>query len=339
MMRKFMIESLKFWAKEYHVDGFRFDLMGIHDIVTMNEISRELKAINPSIILYGEGWAAGPSPLPESERSTKANTSQLNHIVASSDDLRDGVKGSVFLDEETGFASGRAEAKESIKFGIVGATPHPQIDYSKVNYSKAPWTNSPEQCINYVSCHDNLTLWDKIDISRPEASEQEKIEMHKLANIIVLTSQGIPFLHGGVEFLRSKGGDHNSFESLDSINSIKWEQKDQYPEVYEYYRSMIALRKAHPAFRMTDVEELQEKLIFMEDVNPHLLGYWLNDHTNGDSWQRIGVYFNGGAEPIEVELPAGAWTWAVGQGKANLNQKITEKRIELAPYSATIIHN
>ncbi len=339
MMRKFMIESLKYWAREYHIDGFRFDLMGIHDIETMNEISKELKLINPSIILYGEGWTAGLSPLPESKRALKANTSQLKQIAAFSDDLRDGIKGSVFIDDETGFATGLASAKESVKFGVVGATPHPQVNYSLVNYSKSPWAATPEQCINYVSCHDNLTLWDKIDLSRPEATKEEKIEMHKLANTIVLTSQGIPFLHGGVELLRSKNGDHNSFESPDAINSIKWEQKDEYPEVYEYYRSIIALRKTHPAFRMTDPIEVRENLIFMEEENPNILGYWLKNHANRDSWDTIGVYFNGGEEEIEVKLPEGNWTTVVSHGKANLNQTVIANQIVVAPYSATIIHN
>lgn len=339
MMRKFIVESLKYWAEEYHIDGFRFDLMGIHDIETMNLISRELKAINPSIILYGEGWTAGSSPLDESKRAVKANTKQLNQIAAFSDDLRDGIKGSVFVDKETGFATGLATAKESIKFGVVGAINHPQIDYSNVNYSNKPWANTPEQCINYVSCHDNLTLWDKISISRPDATEAEKIEMHKLANTMVLTSQGVPFLHGGVELLRSKNGDHNSFESPDAINSIKWEQKDKYPEVYQYYRSMIALRKTHPAFRMTDPDQIQEKLTFMKEVSPHLLGYRLAKHANGDSWNTICVYFNGGAEDIEVELPDGNWTTVVSGGEADLNEVVIENRIIVSPYSATIVHN
>ncbi len=339
MMRKFMIESLRYWVEEYHIDGFRFDLMGIHDMETMNLIAKELKRINPSIILYGEGWTAGPSPLAESKRAIKANTHQLNQIAAFSDDLRDGIKGSVFVDKETGFATGLAKAKESVKFGIVASTEHPQVNYADVNYSNKPWASTPEQCINYVSCHDNLTLWDKIDISRSDATVEEKIAMHKLANTIVLTSQGIPFLHGGVEFLRSKGGDHNSFESPDSINSIKWEQKDEHADVYEYYRSMIALRKSHPAFRMKDPEEIGEKLVFMEEEHPHLLGYWLKDHANGEQWNTIGVYFNGGAEPIEVNLPKGKWTVVVFEGKTNLNERITGNRIVVGPYSATIIHN
>lgn len=339
MMRKFMIESLRYWTEEYHIDGFRFDLMGIHDMETMNLIAKELKAINPSIILYGEGWTAGQSPLAEDKRAVKANTYQLDQIAAFSDDLRDGIKGSVFEDEETGFATGLARAKESVKFGIVASTDHPQVQYADVNYSNKPWANSPEQCINYVSCHDNLTLWDKIKISRPDATEEEKMAMHKLANTIVLTSQGIPFLHGGVEFLRSKAGDHNSYESPDAINSIKWEQKDEYVDVYEYHRSMIALRKAHPAFRMNDADEIRKKLVFMEDENPHLLGYWIKENANGDQWNAIGVYFNGGAEPVEVKLPPGDWTLVVGHGKADLREKVTKNSLVIAPYTAAIIHD
>lgn len=339
MMRKFMIESLKHWVEEYHIDGFRFDLMGIHDITTMNQISRELKAINPSILLYGEGWTAGSSPLPVAQQALKHNATQLQGIAVFSDDMRDGLKGSVFEDDETGFVSGLSAARESIKFGIVAATAHPQLDYSSVNYSKKPWANKPEQCINYVSCHDNHTLWDKLDISRPDASKEEKIAMHKLANTIVLTSQGIPFLHGGVELLRSKDGVHNSFESPDAVNSIKWQQKDEYDEVFQYYQSLIALRKAHPAFRMTDPEEIREKLVFIDPTDPHLLGYWLKENANDDSWNKIGIFFNGGPESLRVALPAGDWIVAVDKGHAYLKETVIEGQVEVAPYSATIIHN
>ncbi|MGZ8559499.1 MAG: type I pullulanase, partial [Chitinophagaceae bacterium] len=203
MMRKFMLESLMYWVKEYHIDGFRFDLMGVHDIETMNIIAKELRSIKPDILLYGEGWTAGASPLPDSVRALKKYVYKLDNIAVFSDDIRDGIKGSVFEYKEKGFASGRPGMEESIKFGIVASCKHPQVDYSKVNYSKAPYAKQPSNTITYTECHDNHVLWDKLAISATDASEAERKEMHKLALSIVLTSQGISFLHAGSEFLRS----------------------------------------------------------------------------------------------------------------------------------------
>src|SRR5437868_6636505 len=158
MMRKFMLESVLYWAKEYHIDGFRFDLMGVHDIETMNLISRELHKIKPGIIIYGEGWTAGSSPLPDSLRVLKQNASKLDRIAVFSDDIRDGIKGSVFDAADRGFATGKPGMEESIKFGIVASCQHPQVDYSKVNYSKAPYANYHGNTITYAECHDNNTL-------------------------------------------------------------------------------------------------------------------------------------------------------------------------------------
>lgn len=221
MMRKFMLESLKYWVKEYHVDGFRFDLMGIHDIETMNLISNELRAIKPDILLYGEGWTAGSSPLPDSLRALKKNVYQLSNIAVFSDDLRDAIKGSVFEQLDRGFATGKAGMEESIKFGITAACQHPQIDYSKVNYSKGPYAKNPSQVISYVDCHDNNILWDKLAISNASDTMLARKEMQKLALTIVLTSQGIPFLHAGTEFLRSKKGWKTlSIHPMKSIKSI-----------------------------------------------------------------------------------------------------------------------
>lgn len=338
MMRKFMVESLKFWVQEYHIDGFRFDLMGIHDLETMDNIAKELKELDPSIFLYGEGWTAGPSPLPAHQQAVKANALRMPHIAVFSDDMRDGIKGSVFEYDEPGFASGSKETQESVKFGIVGSIKHPQVNYAEVNYSSDPWALTPDQCINYVSCHDNHTLWDKLEISRPDASEEQRIEMHKLANTIVLTSQGIPFLHGGVELLRTKNGNHNSFESPDEINSIKWARKTLFPEVFQYYKGVIQLRKQHPAFRISDPEEIRGKLIFIESDNPHLIGYWLKDHANGDSWKEIGVFFNGGGKPVHVDMPEGNWQVVIEGGRAGLNKEISGDQLIIAPYSASIVH-
>ena len=250
MMRKFMLESVLYWVKEYHIDGFRFDLMGVHDIETMNLISKELHKIKPDILLYGEGWTAGSSPLPDSLRAIKKYAYKLDRIAVFSDDIRDGIKGSVFEHADKGFASGKPGMEESIKFGIVASCKHPQVDYAKVNYSKAPYSAQPWNTITYCECHDNHVLWDKLAISAKNATEAERKEMDKLAMSIVLTSQGISFLHAGTEFLRTKKGVENSFESPDSINAIDWSLKTKNKEVFEYVKGLIKMRKEHPAFRM-----------------------------------------------------------------------------------------
>ena len=237
-----MLESMKYWVQEYHVDGFRVDLMGVHDIETMNLISRELHTIKPDIIIYGEGWTAGSSPLPDSLRAIKANVSKLDRIAVFSDDIRDGIKGSVFEHDDKGFASGKKGMEESIKFGVVASCKHPQMDYSKVNYSKKPYAAQPFQTISYCECHDNHVLWDKLAISAKGATEDERINMQELALSIVLTSQGITFLHAGTEFLRSKKGVENSFESPDSINAINWDLKTKNKYVFDYIKAMIKMQ-------------------------------------------------------------------------------------------------
>lgn len=319
MMRKFMVESVKYWANEYHLDGFRFDLMGIHDIETMNLIAKELHSIDPSIIIYGEGWTSGGSPLPDSQRALKHNVKKLEGVAAFSDDLRDGAKGHVFTHDAKAFISGLKGLDESVKFGIVGATQHPQVDYSKVNYSKEPWANNPTQCINYVSCHDNHTLWDRLEISCPEASRADKISMHKLANTIVLTSQGIPFLHAGVEMLRHKEGIENSFESPDSINQIDWNWKTKNREVVDYYKELIQLRKNHPAFRMTTTEEVQKHLKFMDLKEDNLIGYSISENANGDEWTEILVFLNGNTSTKSVEIPSNSWKIIAQNGEISGN--------------------
>ncbi|GAB5522302.1 MAG: type I pullulanase [Roseivirga sp.] len=307
MMRKFIVESVKYWVKEYHLDGFRFDLMGIHDIETMNLVSKELRAIDPTIFIYGEGWTAGASPLPTEDQALKANTRKLKEVAAFSDDLRDGLKGSVFEHEDRGFVSQKTGMKESIKFGIVAATQHPQVDYTAVNYSKAPWSPKPSQTISYVSCHDNHTLFDKLKISMPDASPTELIKMHKLAETIVLTSQGVPFVHAGMEMLRTKGGVENSFESPDEINQIDWNRKTQYKPLFDYYQGLITLRKNHPAFRMPTTEMIQQHLEFVNTKDDHLIVYKLKDHANGDAWREIMVLLNGSDLNKTISIPKGDW--------------------------------
>lgn len=337
MMRKLIIESVTYWVTEYHVDGFRFDLMAIHDIGTMNQVSAALHAIKPDILLYGEGWTAGDSPLPEEHRALKKFANRLNGIAVFSDDIRDGIKGSVFDDHSTGFATGSTEMTEQVKFGIVAAGQHPQIDYSKVKYSSAPYTNSPGGAVNYVSCHDNHTLYDKLKVSRPDADEETIIKMHALANTIVLTSQGIPFLHAGVEMKRTKGGEHNSYNKPDSVNRIDWEWLHENKELAEYYRQLIALRKAHPAFRMTDAGMVSDKLRFLTTGDPHLIAYQISDHANGDPWKNILVIFNGSETSKPAKLPDGTWQVALRETRFFPDQKEVTKQVQAAPCSALIL--
>ncbi len=310
MVRKFMIESVVYWAKEYHLDGFRFDLMGVHDIETMNMISDTLHKIDPTIFIYGEGWTAGNSPMPETLRAVKKNASKLSGAAVFSDDLRDGLKGGWGDLKEKGFVSGNTAMDESIKFGIVASTPHPQVDYSKVNYSKIPWAAEPWQTITYVSCHDDNTLWDRLKISNPTASDDDRIKMDKLAAAIVLTSQGVSFLHSGAEMLRTKNGIANSFNKPDSINQIDWSRKTTYKSVFDYYKGLIALRKAHPAFRMPSSKMISQNLEFLK-TEPGVIAYRISNNANGDGWKNILVVLNGNTGEKNVVLPAGTWTLAV----------------------------
>lgn len=307
MFRKFMLESVLYWVKEYHVDGFRFDLMGIHDIETMNLIADTLRKIKPSIVLYGEGWTAGGSPLPDEKRALKKNANLLKGIAVFSDDIRDGIKGSVFNIEDRGFATGKITNAESVKMGVVAAGMHPQIEYDKVNYSKAPYTSNPAGVINYADCHDNNILWDKIALSYKDASEKQRIKMHELAYAIVLTAQGTPFLTAGSEFLRTKYGVENSFNSGDSINAINWSLKTKNFATYQYIQTLIKIRKAHPAFRMQTAQQIAQYLKFQNGLPSGVIGYTLVGTAVGDTWKKIWVGYNGNLTAAALQLPPGNW--------------------------------
>jgi pullulanase len=340
MARQFMLSSLKYWVKEYHVDGFRFDLMAIHDIETMNLISKELKKIDPTIFLYGEGWTAGDSPLPLEKRALKNHVKQLNSIAVFSDDIRDGVKGHWSNVEDKGFVSGNKNLKEIVAFGVVASTNHPQIKYDKNrSYAQFPYADSPTKVIGYVSCHDNNTLYDKLKIANPTASEKELVAMDKLANTIVLTSQSIPFLHMGVEMKRTKKGVENSFNAPDSINKIDWNWKNENKALYQYYKSLIALRKAHPAFKMTTEKMIQQHLDFLSTSDPLVVGYTLKNYANGDTWKNIRVYYNGDTVAKTIALD-GIWTIACNGEVISLNsgEKTQNQTVTIPAHSAMILY-
>ena len=312
MVRKYIVDSVVYWATEYHIDGFRFDLMGIHDIETMNAVREALDVIDPTILVYGEGWTSSSSPLDESERALKANTMALNRIAAFSDDIRDGIKGSVFNSTEKGFVTGAAGLEETIKFGVVAATLHSQVDYSKVNYSSIYWAGSPLQCISYCSAHDNLSLWDKIASSNTDDDEATRIRMNKLAAAIIQTCQGIPFMQAGEEILRSKpalngGFDSNSYKSSDYTNALRWNRLDQYSDVYEYYKGLIAFRKEHSALRLTTTKEISDNLSFVSDLPANVVAYTIENSPNGEMAEALFVVYNANREAIEIALPEGEW--------------------------------
>lgn len=340
LMREFMKESVEYWVKEYHIDGFRFDLMGVHDIETMNEIRAMVDKIDPSIYIYGEGWSAGSCAYPQEKLAMKAHAKQLDGIGAFCDEMRDALRGPFSDDHKGGFLIGEPNQEESIKFGIVGAIAHPQIDMTKVNYSREAWTNEPSQMVAYVSCHDDMCLTDRLRATMPYITDDELIRLDLLAQTAVLTSQGVPFILAGEEMLRDKKGVHNSFRSPDSINRLDWNNLKRYPQVFDYYAGLIALRKAHPAFRMGKAEEVRKNLEFV-DAPKGVVAFRLKNNAGGDAWQNIYVVLNSQKTPQSVKVAEGSYTKVVANGKVNAEGLglISGSTLTVAPQSALIVHD
>ena len=335
MMRKYMVESLEYWVKEYHIDGFRFDLMAIHDIETMNLIRERLEAINPDILLYGEGWAASNPLYDESKLAFKRYTYQMPGVAAFSDDIRNALRGT--LDCKTGgFIHGVAGNKEALKFGIVGGIEHPEVDHSE-----AAWCANPRQHVSYVSCHDDHNLRDRLELLSPEAEEEELLKMDMLAQFGVFTSQGIPFFFCGEEMFRTKLHEKNTYNMSDKYNAIDWHNKEQYNDLVEYYKGLIALRKAHPAFSLGNADLVREHLSFIEHENSCAVGFILHDIEDYDEAKSIIVLMNGSRESVEFEIPAGTYKW-VADGKTIVphgmgSADVTNGKINVPPISGIIL--
>lgn len=341
LMRHFMIESVKYWINEYHIDGFRFDLMGIHDIETMRQIRAEVNKIDPTIFIYGEGWSAGTCAYPQEKLAMKANMKQLPGIAAFSDEMRDALRGPFSDDSKGGFLARVPGTEESLKFGIVGGVAHPQVDMSKVNYSKEVWANEPTQMVAYVSCHDDMCLTDRLRASIPGISTDELVRLDLLAQTAVFTSQGVPFILSGEEMLRDKKGVHNSFNAPDSINHLDWNNLKKYPQVFDYYKGLIRLRKAHPAFRLGKAGLVRDNLRFLS-APAHCVAYCIsNRNVPGEEWNNTIVILNAGKETAKVAVPEGKYTIVAKEGVI-IPEGMGEmegSEAFVAPQSALIIHD
>ena len=339
MMRKFMLESVKYWINEYHIDGFRFDLMGVHDIETMNQIRSMVDAIDPTIFIYGEGWSAGTCAYPQEKLGMKANIPQMPGIAAFSDEIRDALRGPFSDDKQTAFIGGIAGNEESLKYGIAGCIAHPQVDMTKVNYSTTPWATEPTQMISYVSCHDDMCLVDRLKASIPGITEAELIRLDLLAQTAVFTAQGVPFMLAGEEMLRDKQGVHNSFESPDEINHIDWSRKATHPEVFAYYKNLIRLRHNHPAFRLGNADLVRKHLEFI-DAPEAAVAFRLKGYAGRDDWRNIIVILNAGKQPATVAIPEGAYTVVCRDGQISESGlgELSGSQATVAPQSALILH-
>ena len=323
MMRKFMVESVCYWAREYHIDGFRFDLMGIHDQETMRQIRAALDEIDPTIITYGEGWAAMAPAYPYEQLAMKQWTYTMPRVGAFSDDIRNALIGSPF-DHHRGFASGNTDAREAVRNGLVA---YPE------------WSGEPMQHVSYITCHDNYCLRDRIEVAAAEETEATKLRMNKLAQTTVMVSQGMTFFYGGEELFRTKQGIENSYQSPDSINTIPWENKQLYSDLYQYYCEIIKIRRQHKGFRLGTAELVKNHVELPETNNEGLIIYRIKDLQGIDTAASLIVLLNGTAETIDAEVPQATYTVLAHDAQANANGMgtIEAGKVQVAPYSATIL--
>ncbi|MCA1030795.1 type I pullulanase [Bacillus timonensis] len=325
MVRKFIVDSVCYWAEEYNLDGFRFDLMGLHDVDTMNEIRNELDKIDPTILMIGEGWVL-ETPLPEEKKANQTNASKMPRVAHFNDYLRDGLKGSVFFEDENGFVNGKEEMELEMKRGIVGG-----IAYSDAIQTFA---DEPDQTVTYVEAHDNHTVWDKLQLTNPQDTIEIRKKMHKLASAIVLTSQGISFIHAGQEFMRTKGGNENSYKSSTEVNQLDWERCAENEQEVEFMRRLISLRKIHSAFRMTSADQIREHLFFEESPS-NCVAYSIRNHANGNKAKHLFIIHNANREDVTIQVPS-CLKWKVLFGEENIVYK-RDKSIQVKSLSTVIL--
>jgi len=352
MFRKFMVDSVTFWAEEYNISGYRFDLMKLHDVETMNQIEEALLAIDENFLIYGEPWDAGGSNLPEEEAAYKGTLDRMPNIGVFNDDTRDGVKGSVFNYTEPGWVQGTSSLNETIKLGIVGATNHPQLNLAALN--DGAWAIQPHQTIQYVTAHDNNTLHDKLVLSAPDASFDEIKSMHKQSNAIILTAQGIPFLHGGVEMMRTKPCvvindepqgecdanlmfDHNSYRSPDATNQIDWNWKVDHNDVFEYHKGLIALRKATDVFTYDSADKIADRVDFaIINDNRDVVSFFIYDPES--AWEYTIVAHNNSNQERRLDLLGMEWNLVVNKDQAGLDTIDTIDDYRLAPNESVVMY-
>lgn len=330
MARRFIIDSVKYWVTEYGVDGFRFDLMGLIDLETVKQITQELHKIDSNILVYGEPWSAGETPITITDKGKQRSQG----FAVFNDNFRDALKGSVFQPRERGYIQAASNI-EKIKIGILG--------------SIQDFTNSPQESLNYVECHDNHTFWDRLMISTLDDSnltDADRRAMARLGAVILFTSQGVPFFQSGQEFLRSKGGNENSYNKPDAVNMIRWREKALNYDIYHYYQGLIKLRKQHPIFRLTSASEVKESIRFLdEDINNQLpkgvIGYLITDITGKDSWKRALVLLNADNKAYKIAIPEGDWKIFVDQfnsgSEAISTTKTINKIVEVQKHSALVL--